>query len=324
MRILITGASGFIGRELACSLARSGHSVRATYRREPGVETPGVDWVQVPEIESAAWPPLLDDCDYVVHLAALAHQINKHARPEDFQRVNTHATTRLAESVAQSSTVRRLLFISSIGAVCSQSAEIVTHRTVCQPDSDYGKSKRAAELALAKVLAHTKADWCVLRPTLVYGPRNPGNMLRLMRLIQTGLPLPLAGVRNRRSFIYVGNVVDAIVQCLGHPEASRQAFNIADSEVLSTPDLIARIAQVSGGAPRLWSVPEWTLRLAGRAGDVAAKVARRSLGIDSYSMDRLLGSLQVDASFVRGTVGWNPPFSTEEGLRRTFAASALA
>jgi nucleoside-diphosphate-sugar epimerase len=142
-------------------------------------------------------------------------------------------------------------------------------------------------------------------------------MLRLMRLTKSRAPLPLGAVRNRRTFIYIGNLVDVIARALTHPGASRQVFNVADSEVLSTRELIVELAKLAGGRPRMLPMPPWTLRLLGRVGDVIGKVRGRSIGIDTYSVDRLLGSLEIDNSEVRQKLDWQPRFSTQEGLRLT-------
>lgn len=317
MRVLVTGASGFIGRQLCQALLAKGYSVRGTQRGDASNLSQAVEWVRIPDLASADWTGLLQDCAYVVHLAALAHQLNRSVPSQEFDRTNRAGTARLASAIAGTPSVRRLIFISSIGAVCSQSDLVVGEETPCRPDTDYGRSKLAAEREVQEILARSQSDWCILRPTLVYGPDNPGNMLRLMRLTRSGLPLPFGSVRNRRSFLYVGNLVDLIERCLQNPGASRRVFNAADAEVLSTPELIAHIAQVCGQRARLIPAPVWSLRLLGRLGDLTSKLAGRSVGIDSYSIDRLLGSLQVDIAPLK-RLGWTPPFSTVQGLQATF------
>lgn len=322
--VLVTGGSGFIGRVLNAALVSRGCKVRATYRSGSVPTEGGVEWVQTPDVATSDFPALLDGCDYVVHLAALAHQINKRVPPTEFDRVNHQATAELARAVAQSPTARRLVFVSSIGAVCSTSAKVITPETSPNPDSDYGRSKRDAEVAVEKILSATRQDWCVVRPTLVYGPGNPGNMLRLMRLTRSPVPLPFGGIRNRRSFLYVENLVDLIAKVMDEPAASRQVFNAADREVLSTPELVRMLAQLSGRSIRLLPVPVWALRTLAKCGDAASQVLGRSLGLDSYSVDRLVSSLEVDTSVLRSLLNWEPPFSTEEGLRRTLSGATEA
>lgn len=316
-RVLITGASGFVGKALTSALVTNGYLVRGTYRNAKIESMPGSEWVHTEDLASAPFGELLRDCDYVVHLAALAHQVGREVPAADFDRVNHQATAEIARAVAASTSVRRLIFVSSIGAVCSFSDSPVTSETECRPDSDYGQSKRNAELAVRKILAATPQDYCIIRPSLVYGPGNPGNMLRLMRLTRSPLPLPLGAIRNRRSFLFVGNLADLIEKALTSPGASRQTFNAADNDILSTPDLIRELAGLSGSRARLWPAPIWSLRLLGRAGDLLSKLSKRSLGIDTYSVDRLLGSLEIDNSHVRRTLRWEPPFTTRQGLSLT-------
>jgi nucleoside-diphosphate-sugar epimerase len=174
-------------------------------------------------------------------------------------------------------------------------------------------------LAIANILAQTPQDWCVLRPTLIYGPGNPGNMLRLMRLTRSPVPLPFASIRNRRTFLYVENLVDLIEKVLLHPSASRQVFNVADAQVLSTPQLVRSLAAVSGRSIRLLPLPVWALHALGRMGDFVSAIAGRGLGLDTYSVERLTSSLEVDISPLRSRLAWQPPFSTEEGLQRTLS-----
>jgi nucleoside-diphosphate-sugar epimerase len=324
VKVLVTGATGFVGRELCPALTQNGWVVRGTLRQDNSDRLPEVEWIQVTDIAMADWTALLRECHYVVHLAALAHQIGSNVSAAEFDRVNHRATAELARAVNTSPTVRRLVYVSSIGAVCSASDHIVSAETECRPESPYGRSKRAAELAIQSILAETLQDWCIIRPTLVYGPGNPGNMRRLMQLTRSPVPLPLASIRNRRTFLYVGNLVDLINKALTHPNASRQIFNVADSQVLSTPELIRQLAELCGSRARLISAPLWILRLLGRMGDLLSRTSGRSLGIDTYSVERLLGSLEVDNSFVRTKLGWNPPFTTREGLQRTMSVSGAA
>ncbi|HEX7862385.1 MAG TPA: NAD-dependent epimerase/dehydratase family protein [Verrucomicrobiae bacterium] len=317
--VLVTGGSGFVGKALVRHLVGRGYAVRATYRSSAPEEIAGVEWVHTKDVAGGDFAGLLKDCDFVVHLAALAHQLTGKVPEGEFDRVNHRATAELAQAVADSATVKRMVFVSSIGAVCSASEKVVTERTECRPDSEYGRSKRDAEVAVEKILAGTRADYCVIRPPLVYGRGNPGNMLRLLKLTKSPVPLPLGSIRNRRTFIYVGNLVDVIEKALTHPKASRRIFNVADSEVLSTPELIRELARVRGTKARLMPMPGRMLRAMGKVGDVVGKVVRRSVPIDTYSVDRLLGSLEIDSAEVRRELNWSPPYSTREGLKLTLA-----
>lgn len=319
-RVLVTGATGFVGRSLCPLLVERGYMVRATARREPPAAFPAqVEWHGVGEIgPETDWGAALEGVDFVIHLAALAHQIAQDRTEEDYRRVNTAGTARLAEAVRQAGSVRRLVFVSSIGAVCTLASAPVSEKTPCYPDTRYGRSKHAAELALQERLAGGRPDWCILRPTLVYGADNPGNMLRLLRLLRTGWPLPFGAIQNSRSFVYVGNLTDALEKCLQHPGASRRVFHVADGPPFSTPGLLRLLGQASGRRVRLLPVPSWVLRGLGVAGDAAGSMLGRSVGIDTYSVERLTGSLEVDSSAIRAAIGWQPPYTPERGFQETF------
>ena len=265
------------------------------------------------------WRAALDGVEVVFHLAALAHQLGVRdgSRAVEFDTVNHFGTRRLAEVALVTPGVRRIVFLSSVAAVSSFADRPVDLRTIPSPVDDYGRSKHAAEVALADVLSDGPPDWCTLRPPLVYGPGNPGNMGRLQRLVKTGLPLPFGALHNRRSFVYVGSLVDALLTCASHPAASRRTFFVTDGEVLSTPELARRIAEGRGVRSRLVSVPLAWLRLAASAGDAVNRILGRSVGIDTYALDRLAGSLEVDGSEIERVLDWRRPYTGAEGLIRT-------
>lgn len=322
--VLVTGATGFIGRHLCTHMVSLGYRVRGTYRRDlPLSEFPAqVEWVQVGEIgPDTDWQLALANVDCVVHLAALAHQLGSQGeeRLDEYMTVNAQGTKRLIEAVALSSAISRFIFVSSVGAVASALREPLTDAIPCQPDTNYGKSKLAAEIALQTILQDTPVDWSILRPVLVYGRGNPGNMARLLKLIRTGLPLPLGGINNRRSFVYVGNLVEVIERCLWHPGASRRTFFVSDREVISTAELLELLAHHTDKSLRLFSVPRPLMHSIAYIGDLLSKITGRSFGIDSYSLARLLGSLYVDSAPLREAIEWNPSFSISQGIEKTLS-----
>jgi nucleoside-diphosphate-sugar epimerase len=248
MRILVTGARGFIGGHLCPALAAAGHELAAA----------------------------VEGCDAVVHLANIAH-VN--ASPADLHRVNVEGTIAQARA-ALAAGARRFVYLSSIKAA--------------QPEDAYGRAKSIAEQALLQLEG---LEAVVLRPPLVYGPRVKANFLALMRAIDRGWPLPLASIENRRSLIYVGNLVEAILVCLGGP-AQGKTYAVNDGAPLSTPELCRAIGRALGRPARLFAFPPALLGLV-------------------PGMARLLQSQDADSAAIRAELGWRPPFSFEEGLRRT-------
>lgn len=308
MRVLVTGASGFVARFLVPTLIERGHSVRAAARRAFNLPA-GAEACRIGAVgPNTDWSEALAGVEAVVHLAARAHVLRESVpTPETaFRTVNRDGTRRLAE-IAASLGIRRLVFVSSIG---------VNGNTTCgrapfgaddpaQPYDAYAVSKWQAEQALADIALRTGLETVVLRPPLVYGPGAGGNFGRLMRWVNNGLPLPLASVDNRRSLIYVANLVDAVATCLEHPQAANRTFPVADSEAISTPALIRTLAQELGRPAHLLRMPVGLMRLACRV--TGREVVAR----------RLLGSLLVDSHAIRHELGWQPPFTLAEGLRLT-------
>jgi nucleoside-diphosphate-sugar epimerase len=281
----------------------------------PPLVIPGIEWRQLSQLDSEpALREAVVGCDVVVHLAALAHQTGKAAagRWAEFERVNVESTRLLAKTVRSLGT-RRLVFVSSVAAVCSQSDVSVDEQSLPRPDSDYGRSKLDAEHRLQQELDGSGADWCILRPPLVYGPGNPGNMARLMGLIERGLPLPFASIRNRRSFIYIDNLVDALAIVICHPVQIRSTYFLNDGSDFSTPELTVALAAAAGRRIRLLPVPVGVLRLLGRLGDVLGP----NTGLDSYSVDRLVGSMPVNGEGFRSAFSWHPPVGSAEAIRIT-------
>ncbi|HJU84225.1 MAG TPA: NAD-dependent epimerase/dehydratase family protein [Holophagaceae bacterium] len=323
--VLVTGATGFIGRHLCPGLLAKGYRVRAAHRG-PRPEGAGIEWIQVGEIgPDTDWTAALAGATHVVHLASLAHQVGVEGEAirRRFQAVNVDGTRRLLEAVVQAGIPGRTVFVSSIGAVSGMTEVPVSEDTPCHPDSDYGRSKLEAEGLIREILGPAGRSWTILRPTLVYGPGNPGNMARLQRLVRLGLPLPLKGLRNRRSFVYVGNLVDGLLHCLEHPGAEGRAILLHDGRAVSTPELLRLVGQASGRPVRLFACPYPLLKGLARLGDLVHRLAGRSVGLDTYSLERLAGSLAVEASAAYARLQWNPPFTVEEGLRSTFEAESM-
>lgn len=318
-RVLVTGATGFIGRHLVPALQGEGYRVRAALR----TAGPGA-WDEAGLIGDIGttidWAPLFQEVDCVIHLAALAHRPPREERRlgATYHRVNAEGTWRLAEA-AREAGVRRVVLVSSVAVTGSLASMAVNEATPPAPDTAYGRSKADAEAGLVQRLADGGSDWCILRPPLVYGPGNPGNMARLLRLLRCPLPLPLASIDNRRSFCFVDNLASAVAAVLTHPAASRQVFNVSDAEVISTPELLRLLGRLSGRPVRLFRAPAPALAAIAAMGDLLERLLHLNVGLDSHALGRLTGSLVVDSSALRRRVQWSPPYTLEEGLRLTLA-----
>jgi len=226
----------------------------------------------------------------------------------EYDRVNVAATVELAEAAAARG-VRRFVFLSTIKVQGEGRDEPYSEADPVGPADPYARSKWVAEQRLAEIARRAGMEVCILRPPLVYGENVGGNFLRLLRLVDvaTALPLPLGGIRNRRSMVFVDNLAHAVVTCVRHPAAAGEVFVVSDGEDLSTSELLDRLAALSGRRARLFRVPYGIL--AGGA---------RVLG-KGPEVHRLLGTLRVDSSKIRTRLGWRPPYSVNDGLRATHA-----
>ncbi len=306
--ILVTGASGFVGRHLCRYLAKTGYRVRGTVRAGPPESKTGIEYVATGDLGGDVnWRPMLEGVDAVVHAAARVHLQNGNSRTPDrdlerYHRVNVAATCHLAQQ-AHFAGVRRFVFLSSIKAAEVERAE---------PDPAgfqlYEITKRDAELALHRIVQSRAMDFVILRPPLVYGPDAAANFALLVRAVAKGLPLPLASIHNRRSFIHVENLCSAIAACLEHPNASGGTFEVSDGPPLSTPEFVRAIGRAMGGPARLLPCPPGLLRALGRA-----------LG-RGPAVESLTGDLVADDAPIRTRLGWRPPLTMDDALAATLAA----
>jgi nucleoside-diphosphate-sugar epimerase len=303
MRVLVTGASGFVGTALCRELITRGHSVRAAVRNKNALRAPssGLHEVLIPDIAADFdIRALVDGIDTIVHLAAVAHRATDEAQ---LRRVNVDAARRLAEAAVGS--VRRFVLVSSVKVHGEDSgAGAFSEGDALRPEDSYGRSKLEAEQALAEVTAGGGTELVTVRPPLVYGLGVKANFLRLLRWVASGLPLPFASVHNRRSLIYLGNLIDVLVRCTEHP-AVRGPLLVCDEEIVSTPELASRIARTLDCPARIFPVPLPLLRLAGT-------IAGRG-----DEIRRLTGNLAIDSSRVRRMLDWHPRYTLDKGLADT-------
>jgi len=316
--LAISGSSGFVGNALCCELLVRGYAVRRIVRRvkesprsSPLTKVEGEvkgEGVPVGDIGSDTnWSNVLEKVDCVVHLAARVHVLKDTARDplNEFRRTNTAATEHLARCAAQAG-VRRLVFMSTINVSGTKTTGApFTESDPAHPGNSYGISKWEAEKALAHVANETGLETVILRSPLIYGPDAKGKFPMLIKAIVHHTPLPLASINNRRSLLYLGNAVDALVLAATHPIAAGKTFFLSDGQDVSTPELIRQLAAEMGVPARLLHCPPFLLRTMGRL-----------LG-KADSVSGLIDSLQIDSSAIRRELGWAPPYSLEQGLRAT-------
>lgn len=309
-RILVTGANGFIGRALCVALVGTREVRGAVRSLADGSFLKPSQVVSVNLSPDFDWSDALKDVRSIVHCAARVHVMNeKVADPlEEFRRVNVAGTLNLARQAAAAG-VRRFVFLSSIGVNgCETFAQPFTATDKVAPHTPYAATKHEAEVALRVLASETGMEVVIVRPPLVYGPNAPGNFARLMKWLSSGIPLPLGAITaNRRSFVFLDNLVDLIVTCIDHPAVVNQTLLVSDDEDLSTAALLRRTRMALGRPARLIPVPVGLITL-------GAKLIGRP-GISQ----RLCGSLQVDIGKTKTLLGWKPPISVDEGLRRTAA-----
>lgn len=312
--ILVTGANGFVGQALGNWLnLQAGISWRPVVRAKPGNWPPHWPTPAIIDLEQGDFGAALTEVDCVIHLAARVHILNDpHGDPlAAYRRVNVDATLRLARQAAAHG-VKRFIYISSIkvnGEATGNAVQPIpfSAQTPARPLDPYGVSKWEAEQGLAQIARETGLQVVIIRPPLVYGPQVKANFLQLMRWVKRGWPLPLARVRNQRSMVYVGNLVDLIWCCTWHAAAPGQTFLVSDGQDVSTAQLIQYLARAMHRRAPLWPCPPavlaWGARLTGK----------------QAVLERLFGSLQVDIEATQQCLAWHPPFSLEAGIAATVA-----
>ncbi|OAF01301.1 UDP-glucose 4-epimerase [Bradyrhizobium centrolobii] len=308
--VLVTGASGFVGRHVAPALVREGWAVRRAVRSPEGIDDEVVIESIGPETD---WQAALAGVDAVVHLAARVHHKHEEHAVQLYRNVNIAGTLHLARSAAMAG-VRQFIFVSTVlvhgrsndGRAPFSEDDILTPRGL------YGMSKAAAEAGLRTLARDSTMKISVIRPPLVYGAGAKGNFALLTRAVSLGLPLPFAEIHNQRAFLAVQNLSSFILRRLTHPDPASnfEIFLVADGEQVSTPEFIERLARASGKKPRLFRMPPELLS------SLLGIVGRQ----DTH--DSLIGSLELNVSKAIAT-GWQPQVSLDEGLRLALSTQGV-
>ena len=309
-KILVTGASGFIGKALCNELTKLNFVVCAVVRN---LDTPPLnkdyEYISIGNINSDTnWRDTLEKVDCIIHCAGKTHKMSKNKDLVNDYSANSEGTRHLAEQ-ARAAGVKRLVFLSSIkvngeGTDKINDKEIFTNNDTPRPEGTYAISKLESEQALWEISSRTGLEVVVVRLPLVYGWGVKGNLFRLIKLIKSGIPLPFSMINNKRSMIGIDNLVDLLIHCIDHPNASGKIFLASDGKDLSTPKLIKLIASSMGTKANLFPLPISILKF------LASIFGKKE------EINRLVGSLRVDNSYTKQILNWTPPISIEDGIKR--------
>jgi nucleoside-diphosphate-sugar epimerase len=311
MKVLVTGATGFIGRALINLFDTD--TLVVALRNRVGALPEAINQIEVGELsKSTIWTLAFKDIDTVIHVAGRAHVANDRGIDpiSEFRRVNTDATLALAQNAANKG-VRRFIFVSSIGVNGNNNSQAFTESDRVNPQEYYAISKYEAEEGLLKLAEETGMEVVIVRPPLVYGPNAPGNFGSLVNWVNKEVPLPFGSIHNQRSLVALDNLVDFIALCADReksPKAANQVFLISDCEDVSTTQLLQKVAKAFNKKAFLLPIPVWLMTFVAKIlgkGDVA---------------NRLFGSLQVDSSKARDLLGWKPITTMDEQLQKTAQA----
>lgn len=310
MRVVVTGASGFVGGALIISLLERGYLVSAAVRKGSSacLDSRVTKWVIDGLTGQQDWQSIVAGQQAVIHAAARVHVMNDASTDPllEFRKINVEGSLNLARQAAAAG-VKRFVFISSIkvNGEYTLPGKPYTAETVVAPTDPYGISKMEAEQGLLAIAASTGMEVVIIRPVLVYGPGVRANFLSLMKLVDRGFPLPFGAINNRRSLVSLENLVDLIMLCLEHPAAVNQIFLVSDGEDLSTATLIRKIGEALNKRALLLPVSSWILGLSAKI------LGRKKL------VNRLCGSLEVDISKTCELLSWTPPVKLDEAMRET-------
>lgn len=301
MKILLTGATGFVGSQLRRHLLSLGYSVRGTSKNTKQ------DGIFLVPLDTKDWTPVLKDIDIVIHCAALAH-VEPSSDDSFIRKVkeyNVHAPHRLAKQ-AKKQGVKRFIFLSSVKALGESTPRCLpyTSKSEYLPEDLYGESKRDAELALKKELSGSQTELVIIRPPLVYGPNVKGNFKALINLANRNLPLPFGLVNNKRSLVALDNLVSLIIKCVEYPEELNETFLVSDDYDVSTRELLMALTRAQSKKPKFWPFPVSLMRLG------AVVLSKKAVA------DKLFGNLQLDISNTKQVLGWEPTLGFHKAIQK--------
>ena len=306
-KILVTGASGFVGKSLTAELFRQGYDIGAAVRSAKA-QINNAEVAVVGEIDGKTdWTNALRRVDVVIHLAARVHVMKENfANPlAEFRKINVEGTQQLAQSAANAG-VKRFVYVSSVKVNGEQTGlSPFTELDIPNPQDSYSASKWEAEQGLKRIAEETGMEVVIIRPPLIYGVGVKANFSSMMRVVKRGIPLPFGALHNKRSFVYVGNLVSLILRCIDHPAAANNTFLVSDGQDISTTELLRDCAEALGVKAKLLPIPQ-----------KAVEFCFALLGKHNM-VQRLCGNLQVDITKARTLLGWTPPISVTDGLKAT-------
>lgn len=311
MNILVTGASGFIGKMLCTTLVNKGHRVVGVVRKS-NADSDITEFIVKDLSAYTNFEEALQSIDVLIHLAGRAHVLNDQSSDpyKAYAEINIDVTKNLAiQSIANG--VKRFIFISSVGVNGNSTNVPFNENDTPNPQEPYAKSKYLAEVELKKICSASNLEVVIIRPPLVYGRNAKGNFAELVRFCRYKLPLPLGAVNNKRSMVYIENLVDFIVVCATHTQAANEVFFVSDDEDISTTRLIKSVNAALGTNP--WLIPISVNIL---------KLVLYAFGKEKLAT-KLCGNLQLDISKAKTLLGWNPPYSFKQGIEKSIQKTSI-
>ncbi|MBI1222775.1 MAG: NAD-dependent epimerase/dehydratase family protein [Bacteroidetes bacterium] len=302
MNIVITGISGFVGKNLALKLVATGHKVMGISRSKSYPATITWDELDAANIHAKAW----------IHLAGKAHDLKNKSLASDYNLINVGLTEKVFEAFMADETATHFIFMSSVKAVASSVKGILKETDAFEVDNPYGASKREAESYLQSKTLPAGKRLIILRPCMIHGPGNKGNLNLLYSFLKNGMPYPLGAFENRRSYLSVGNLTEVILNICEMDDFPAGTYNVADDEDLSTNDLVKLIGESIGKKGKIWNISPSIIQFMAKAGDML------KLPLNSARLQKLTESYLVSNDKIKLALGWERmPIAARDGLKET-------